>query len=244
MLLLSRLICIRYERWITYERWVTFYSGLRINVLLIIPSLVIWLSFIVLIWVDHHSFHFLIALFYISSSLSRSSLHRLSIPYILTHISGSVPSTHHSHVSLIVWPLILLLVSISTFSLVTSKSITHEIFLCITSGTQGYGFDHWVFESSFLSFLSPYHLGLRYARVLRPPWGHEIRHYLWQFSLGQAFVDWLKYSRYYVLFYERYFWKHLVSLLLGILMFDGFLSLEAVHRWYWIHPFVDIRYPY
>ena len=110
MLLLSRLICIRYERWITYERWVTFYSGLRINVLLIIPSLVIWLSFIVLIWVDHHSFHFLIALFYISSSLSRSSLHRLSIPYILTHISGSVPSTHHSHVSLIVWTVIIFLV--------------------------------------------------------------------------------------------------------------------------------------
>ena len=76
------------------------------------------------------------------------------------------------------------------------------------------------------------------SRVLRPPWGHEIRHYLWQFSLGQAFVDWLKYSRYYVLFYERYFWKHLVSLLLGILMFDGFLSLKTVHWWYHIHPFV------
>ena len=198
-----------------------------------------WYDFPLLHWygliIIHSTFSFP---FFVSSPLSRSSFHLLSISCILIHISNLMPSSHHSHVSLIVWPLILLLVSISTFSLVTSKSITHEIFLCITSGTQGYGFDHWVFESSFLSFLSPYHLGLRYARVLRPPWGHEIRHYLWQFSLGQAFVDWLKYSRYYVLFYERYFWKHLVSLLLGILMFDGFLSLKTVHWWYHIHPFV------
>ncbi|KAL6325799.1 hypothetical protein AAG906_026628 [Vitis piasezkii] len=34
---------------------------------------------------------------------------------------------------------------------------------------EGTSFDHWVFEPSFLPFLSPYHLGLRYVRVLRPP---------------------------------------------------------------------------
>ena len=47
--------------------------------------------------------------------------------------------------------------------------------------------------------------------------------------LDRFLVDWLKYGRYYVLFYGRYFWKNLVSLLLGILMFDGFLGLDTVH---------------
>ena len=80
-----------------------------------------------------------------------------------------------------------------------------RFFLCITSYTRGYGFDHWVFEPSFPSFLSSYTLAYVTSRVLRPPWGHEIRRYLWQPSLGQAFVDWLKYSCYHVLFMEDTF---------------------------------------
>ena len=118
------------------------------------------------------------------------------------------------------------------------SSHAHEIFLCIVHYTRGYEFDHWVFEPSFLSFLCPLTLAYVTSRVLKPPWGHEIRRYLWQSSLGQVFVDWLKYSRYYAFSYGGYFWKHLVSLLLGILIFDGFLSLEIVHWWYWIHPLV------
>ena len=38
---------------------------------------------------------------------------------------------------------------------------------------EGVSFDHWVFEPSFLSFLSPYHLGLRYVPCLKTtlrPW--------------------------------------------------------------------------
>ncbi|RVW85560.1 hypothetical protein CK203_037485 [Vitis vinifera] len=38
---------------------------------------------------------------------------------------------------------------------------------------EGMSFDHWVFEPSFLSFLSPYHLGLRYVPCLKTtlrPW--------------------------------------------------------------------------
>ena len=61
----------------------------------------------------------------------------------------------------------------STFPLVTFRSMAHEIYLCITSCTRGYGFDHWVFEPSFPSFLSPYHLGLRYVPCLKTtlrPW--------------------------------------------------------------------------
>ena len=43
--------------------------------------------------------------------------------------------------------------------------------------TQGYGFDQWVYESSFSSFLLHYYPSLCFA--LRPPWGHEIRCHLW-----------------------------------------------------------------
>ena len=38
---------------------------------------------------------------------------------------------------------------------------------------EGMSFDHWVFEPSFLSFLSPYHLSLRYVPRLKTtlrPW--------------------------------------------------------------------------
>ena len=48
-----------------------------------------------------------------------------------------------------------------------------RFFLCITFCTWGYGFDHWVFEPSFLSFLSPYHLGVCYVLRLKTtlrPW--------------------------------------------------------------------------
>ena len=72
-----------------------------------------------------------------------------------------------------VWPLILSLVSPSIFSLVTFRSMAHEIFLFITSCIREYGFDHWVFEPSFPSFLSPYHPNLRYVPCLKTtlrPW--------------------------------------------------------------------------
>ena len=193
----------------------------------------IWLSFIVLTWVDHHSFHFLIAFFCIPLPLSRSSFHFLSIPYLLIPITDWIPFSHHSCISLMVWPFILSLISLSTFPLVTSKSMTHEIFLCVTSCTRGYGFDHWVFEPSFPSFLSPYHLGLRYVLCLKTtlrPRDQTLS--LTVFTWTGFLVDWLKFGRYYALFYGRYFWKHLVSLLLSILMFDGFLGLETVHWGY------------
>ncbi|RVW37275.1 hypothetical protein CK203_088179 [Vitis vinifera] len=42
---------------------------------------------------------------------------------------------------------------------------------------EGMSFDHWVFEPSFLSFLSPYHLGLRYVPCLKTtlrPWDQDV----------------------------------------------------------------------
>ena len=101
----------------------------------------------------------------------------LSIPYILIHIFDSIPSSHHSPVSLMVWPLILSLISPLTFPLVTFRSMAHEIFLCITSGTRGYGFDHWVFEPSFPSLLSPFYPSLRYVPCLKTtlrPWDQAL----------------------------------------------------------------------
>ena len=85
------------------------------------------------------------------------------------------------------------------------SSHAHEILLRVVRYMQGYGLNHWVFEPSFLSFLCLFIVAYITSRVLRLPWGHEIRRYLWQFSLGWAFVDWLKYSRYYVFSYGRYF---------------------------------------
>ena len=124
--------------------------------------------------VNHHLFYFLIAFFCIPLPLSGYSFHLLSIPYILIHVFFySIPSSHHSHVSLMVWPLILSLVLLLTFSSVTFRSMAREIFLCIISCTWGYGLDHWVFEPSFPSFLSLYHPDLCYIPCLKTtlrPW--------------------------------------------------------------------------
>ena len=63
------------------------------------------------------------------------------------------------------------------------SSHAHEILLCVVHYTPWYEFDHWVFEPSFLSFLCLFTLAYVTSHVLRPPWGHEIRRYLWQSSL-------------------------------------------------------------
>ena len=198
----------------------------------------ILLSIIVLIWVDYHSFHFLIALFCIPSPLPRSSSHILSISYILIRIYDLIPFSHHSHISLMAWPFILSLISLSHSLWLLLSPWLMRFFYALHLVHEGTGLIIGYLSLVSLHFFHPITLAYFTSRVLRPPWGHEIRHYLWQSSLGQTFVDWLKYGRYYVLFYGRYFWKHLVSLLLGMMMFDGFLSLETVHWWFQIHHFV------
>ena len=114
-----------------------------------------------------------------------------------------------------------------------------------------YGFDHWVFEPNFLSFLYIFILAYVTSRVLRPPWGHEIRRHLWQSSLEQAFADWLKYSHYYVFSYGRYFWKHLISLAWHIdvwWIFEfGDSSLMMLDSSFWLcikYPHWDIFPPF
>ena len=122
MFLRSWLICIRYERWLTFllgplDHYLTHHSIIGDLTILYCTDLGLS-SFLPL--------SYCLILYLITSF--QIFVPPLSIPYILTHISGSIPSTHHLNVSLIVWPLIFPLVSISTFSLVTFKSLAHEIF--------------------------------------------------------------------------------------------------------------------
>ena len=60
------------------------------------------------------------------------------------------------------------------FTLGILKSMAHGIhYTCCISYMRAWVFYHWVFEPSFPSFLSPYHLGLRYVPCLKTtlrPW--------------------------------------------------------------------------
>ena len=166
MLLGSWLIYIR------YERWVIFLLGSPDHCLTH-HSIIGDMTFSYCIDMDWSSFIPLSYCLCISSSISKSSFHFLSISYILIHIFVLIPSSHHSHVSLMVWLLIFLSFRHRHFLWLPLGPWLMRFFLCITSYTWGYGFDHWVFEPSFPSFLSPYHPGLRYVLCLKTtlrPW--------------------------------------------------------------------------
>ena len=133
----------------------------------------IWLSFIVPIWVDHHSFHFLIALFCIPSPLSKSFFHLLSISYILTHFwfdtfytsfTCFIDSLNNYHFSC----------SVVDISLGYLGSMAHELFYtCCILYTRAWVFYYWLFEPSFPSFLLLYHPSLHYVLCLKTtlrPW--------------------------------------------------------------------------
>ena len=84
------------------------------------------------------------------------------------------------------------LISPSTFPWTPLKFHGLRDFFYALHYMQGYGFDHWVFEPSFSSFLSPYHPGLRYVQRLKTtlrPWDQTLS--LTVFTWW-AFVDWLK----------------------------------------------------
>ena len=128
-----------------------------------------------LIWVDHHfsSRIHCFAIVFIVACDSSHSLRVLFSPYsdpsqvrcsfriIITHITISSfllhlsPYRHRIHVR-----------HPQVHGSWDSLYMLHFIH-------EGMSFDHWVFEPSFLSFLSPYHLGLRYVPCLKTtlrPW--------------------------------------------------------------------------
>ena len=96
----------------------------------------------------------------------------------VTSFSGSIPSSHHHYTSR------------HEFDF---SSLHHHCYHVYSRHLQvhgsryflymlhfiheGMGFDHWVFGPSFPSFLSPYHLSLRYVPCLKTtprPWHHTL----------------------------------------------------------------------
>ena len=128
-----------------------------------------------LTWVDHHvSSHihcftvvFIVAcdssrsLHVLFSSYSNPSRVRYSLCIIITHITISS------------FCFICLLTDI-IFTLGILRSMAHGVSLYMLHFIyEGMSFDHWVFGPSFLSFLLPYHLSLRYVPCLKTtlrPW--------------------------------------------------------------------------
>ena len=124
-----------------------------------------------------------------------------------------------------VWPFILSLISLSTFPLVTSKSMTHEIFYALHLAHEGTSLIIRYLSLVSLHFFHPITLAYVTSRVLRPPWGHEIRRYLWQSSLGQVFGRLVE------------VWSLLCSLLWKILLEAFGLSLAWHIDVWWIFGF-------
>ena len=129
-----------------------------------------WRDFLsYLIWADHHlfsyfmlhhhpRFHFCFIIFYFAS---------YSV-LIVTSLSGLVLSSHHHYTSRH---------QFGFSSLHHHSYHVHSRHLQVHGSRyflymlhfihEGMGFDHWVFEPSFPSFLSPYHPSLRYVLSLK-----------------------------------------------------------------------------
>ena len=155
----------------------------------------IWPSFIVLTWVDHHSFHFLIVFFCIPLPLSRSSFHFLSIPYLLIPITDLIPFSHHSHISLMVWLLIFLSFRHRHFLWLPLGPWLMRFFYALHLVHEGMGLIIGYLSLVSLHFFHPITLAYVTSCVLRPPWGHEIICILWQPLLRLVFGIWFIYRR-------------------------------------------------
>ena len=122
------------------------------------PSLLIRFSLVVLIWVGHHSLHFLAY-----PLRFPSSLFMLVIPYLFLFL--------HWYTSLIYYPLhihhilywqpdhfsFLLYFIADTFIVCYRVCWLTRLFCTLYLIHEGIRFDHWVLKLSFPSFLSPYY---------------------------------------------------------------------------------------
>ena len=84
--------------------------------------------------------------------------------------------------------------------------------LSITSCTRGYEFDHWVFEPSFPSFLSPYHPGLRYVPCLKITLRPQDQMLSLTVFIWKGLCRLVEVNSLLCFLFGRYFWKHLVAL--------------------------------
>ena len=128
-----------------------------------------------LIWVDHHlSSHIhCFAIVFIVACDSSHSLHILFFSY--SNPSRVWYSLHIiiPHITINSFCFICCLIDI-IFTLGILRSKAHRTYYtCCISYMRAWFSDHWVFESSFLSFLLPYHPSLRYISCLKTtlrPW--------------------------------------------------------------------------
>ena len=131
-------------------------------------SLHVWFE---LITTPFYVICFIIILIFASDSLF--SLHVLFFSY--SNPSRVWYSLHIiiTHVTISSFCFICLLINI-IFTLGIIRSMAHGIhYTCCISYMRVWVFYHWVFEPSFPSFLSPYHLSLRYVPCLKTtlrPW--------------------------------------------------------------------------
>ena len=83
------------------------------------------------------------------------------------------------------------------------------------------------------------------SRVLRPPWGHEIKCYLWQPLLRLVFGIWLIY-RHRPIFFFFFFWEMLFFMVGGDLVMDvdDCFILWIIFDVVWLPFLLHIKYPY
>ena len=141
----------------------TFLQYLWILALSIIPSISDETTFHALMQGDHHSLFYLFAFFhlYFIPPFHSTSSYFFLFSFCLMFDMGSASTLYfllircdHSF--------------IITFRVGTPRSGTHDIFCALHIMHEGYGdCIIGIFEPSFLSFLSPYYLSLRYVPCLK-----------------------------------------------------------------------------
>ena len=113
------------------------------------------------------------------------------ILFLQRPISGLIFSLHHHYTSHYQFDFLHCLVILIIFTLGTLRSIAHEIFCtCCISYIRAWVLIIGYLDLASLHFYHPITLAYITSRVLRPPWGHEIRCRLRQPPLGQVFEIW------------------------------------------------------
>ena len=128
-----------------------------------------------LIWVDHHfsSYIHCFTIILVIACDSSHSLHPLVL-FLRWPIPNLIFPFHHSCISHYQVDLPHCLFIDVIFTLGTLRFMAHRLFYtCCILYMKAWVFDHWVFGSSFPSFLLPYHLSLSYVPCLKTtlrPW--------------------------------------------------------------------------
>ena len=128
-----------------------------------------------LIWVDHH-FSLYVHCFTIVLVIACDSFYSLHplVLFLYWPILDLIFPLHHSYASHYQFDLLHGLIIDIIFTLGTFRSMAHEFFYtCCILYTRAWVFYHWVFGSSFSSFLLPYHPSLRCVPCLKTtlrPW--------------------------------------------------------------------------